>query len=60
MIVVIGILIVGLKSCNAEADRRPSSLDIAKENGGEGWESRVACARNMPGPPVTWSTLLIL
>jgi len=47
-IVVIGILTIGLKSFNAEVDPRPSRSVIVEENGGEDWESRVTCARNMP------------
>jgi len=49
-IVVIGILTIGLKSFNAEVDRHPSPLVIVEKNGGEDWESRVTCARNMPRP----------
>jgi hypothetical protein len=58
-IVVIGILIIGLKSFNAELHPRPSPPAIVKENGGEDWESRVACARNMPRPVMRHGTILI-
>ena len=48
-IVVIGILAIRLKSFNAEASTIASAVAIlAEENGGEDWEARVICARNMP------------
>ena len=51
IIVVIGILTARLKSFNAEAVRRRPSAASTEENGGEDWETRVICARNMPWRP---------
>ena len=52
LIVVIGILVIRLKSFNREVERDSLPDDDIDKNDTEDWERRASCAKNMPEPIV--------
>jgi hypothetical protein len=55
LIVVIGILVIRLKSFNREVERDSLPVDDIEKNDTEDWERRASCAKFMPESDVAES-----